>query len=50
MNAQMVYQVYGAWMEETNSEQVAMLNQTYLTLLHPCPIAKLAVDKLFIKQ
>lgn len=26
-NAQMVYQVYGSWMEENNSEQVAMLNQ-----------------------
>lgn len=37
-------------MEETNSEQVAMLNQTYLTLLHPYPIAKLTVDKFLIKQ
>ncbi|MEG0537197.1 hypothetical protein [Hafnia sp.] len=50
MNAQLVYQVYGAWMEETNSEQVAMLNQTLSDFAPPCPIAKLAIDKLFIKQ
>ena len=26
-NAQMVYQVYGSWMQENNSEQMALLNQ-----------------------
>lgn len=25
-NAQMVYEIYGAWIEELNSEQVTMLN------------------------
>lgn len=41
-NAQMVYQVYGAWMEETNSEQVAMLNQKLSDFAPPLPHSKVS--------
>jgi integrase len=42
MNAQMVYQVYGAWMEKTNSEQVTMLNQKLSDFAPPMPHSKVS--------
>ncbi|WP_024558660.1 tyrosine-type recombinase/integrase [Franconibacter pulveris 1160] len=38
-NAQMVYQVYGSWMAENNTEQVAMLNQKLSDYAPPMPHA-----------
>ncbi|UYU30327.1 tyrosine-type recombinase/integrase [Siccibacter colletis] len=38
-NAQMVYQVYGAWMSDNNSEQIALLNQKLSDFAPPMPHA-----------
>ena len=38
-NAQMVYQVYGAWMSDNNSDQIAILNQKLSDFAPPMPQA-----------
>lgn len=38
-NAQMVYQVYGAWMSDNNSDQIAILNQKLSDFAPPMPHA-----------
>jgi hypothetical protein len=36
-DAQMVYRVYGSWMEENNQDQVLILNQKLSDFAPPCP-------------
>lgn len=38
-NAQMVYQVYGAWMSDNNADQIAILNQKLSDFAPPMPQA-----------
>ena len=47
-NAQMVYEVYGAWIEEMNGEQVLMLNDKLARWKIFAPIMPLLAPKVVI--